>query len=126
MMVDLRRTFASFAVNDLAAAKRFYGDTLGMKVTLSAAHGPLWLHGSDGHDTLVYAKPDHVPASFTVLNLSVDGIEGAVDELVALGVRFERHEGFPLDERGIYHGEGHAVAWFTDPAGNNLSVVQEG
>lgn len=125
-MIDTRRTFASFAVNDIDAAKSFYGDTLGMKVSAVAEQGPIWLHGPGGQDTLVYPKPDHVPASFTVFNFSVDSIEKAVDELTAIGVRFERYEDFDMDDRGIYHGEGRAVAWFTDPAGNNLSVVQEG
>lgn len=88
-------------------------------------HGPLWLHGPDGSDTLVYGKPAHTPATFTVLNLSVDNIEQAVDELSTCGIAFQRYEGIDADDRGIFHGDGHSVAWFTDPAGNSLSVVQE-
>jgi catechol 2,3-dioxygenase-like lactoylglutathione lyase family enzyme len=125
-MIHTMRTFASFAVDDIDAARSFYSDTLGMKVSDEGAHGPLWLHGSDGHDTLVYPKPDHVPATFTVLNFAVHSIEKTVDELAAQGVRFERYEGLETDGRGIYRGERRSMAWFTDPAGNVLSVVQLG
>lgn len=123
-MVATIRTFGSYSVDDLEAAQAFYGDLLEMKVSLVSGHGPLWLHGPDGSDTLVYVKPDHTPASFTVLNLSVPDIEQAVDELVARQVTFERVDGLETDARGIFHGDGHAVAWFTDPAGNNLSIVE--
>ena len=125
-MITARRTFGSFAVDDIDAAQRFYADTLGMKVSAITEAGPLWLHGPDDHDTLVYPKADHVPASFTVFNIFVDDLGKAVDELAALGVSFERYDGLETDERGIYHGEGHSVAWFTDPAGNVVSVGQEG
>jgi catechol 2,3-dioxygenase-like lactoylglutathione lyase family enzyme len=124
-MVATVRTFGSFSVDDLDASRTFYGDLLGMKVSLVSEEGPLWLHGPGSCDTLVYLKPDHTPASFTVLNLSVGDIERAVDELVELGISFERYTGLETDERGIFHGAGHSVAWFTDPAGNNLSVVEE-
>lgn len=123
-MVATNRTFGSFSVDDLEAAAAFYRDQLNLKVSLVAEHGPLWLHGPGGCDTLVYPKADHAPASFTVLNLSVDDIELAVDELSACGVSFERYDGLPTDDRGIYHGDGRSLAWFTDPAGNTLSVVQ--
>lgn len=96
-----------------------------MGVSAVGEHGPLFVHGPDGHDTLVYAKPDHVPATFTVLNLSVSSIDDAVDGLAAKGVVFERYDEFETDDRGIYRGEGHSIAWFTDPAGNSLSVVEE-
>ena len=125
-MIDTVRTFASFSVDDIDAARRFYGDTLGMRVSDEGEHGPLWLHDPDGHDTLVYPKPDHVPATYTVLNFAVENIEKTVDELAAGGVRLERYEGRETDNRGIYRGEGHSTAWFTDPAGNVLSVVQIG
>lgn len=72
--------------------------------------GSLWLHGPDGHDTLVYPESDHIPAGFTVLNLAVESIEDAVDEVTARGVRFERYEGLETDDRGIFHGESHSVA----------------
>lgn len=125
-MIHATRTFASFSADDIDAARRFYGGTLGMKVSEEGEHGPLWLHGPDDHDTLVYPKPDHVPATFTVLNFVVDNIEKTVDELAAGGVQFERYEGLEPDDRGIYRGEGHSTAWFTDPAANVLSVVQIG
>ena len=123
-MVATVKTFGSFSVDDLDTAKSFYGDVLGMKVAPVSNHGPLWMNGAGDCDTLVYAKPDHTPATFTVLNLAVEDIEKAVDELAALGVTFERYDGYDTDERGIFHGEGHSLAWFTDPAGNNLSIVQ--
>ena len=81
--------------------------------------------GTDGKDLLVYPKPDHVPANFTVLNLSVPDIAEAVDELAARGIIFQRYPEYEQDRRGIYHGEGHSIAWFTDPAGNVLSVIEE-
>jgi predicted enzyme related to lactoylglutathione lyase len=124
-MVTTTRTFGSFSVDDLGRAAAFYGDVLGLTVSWTAEQGPLWLRGNDGADTLVYLKRDHVPANFTVLNLSVPDIEHAVDELSAHGITFQQYDGIPTDNRGILHGQGHSIAWFTDPAGNNLSVVQE-
>ncbi len=124
-MLRTTRTFASFAVDDVDAARRFYSDTLGMKVTAEGEQGAIWLHSADGHDTLIYPKPDHAPAVFTVLNMSVEDIDEAVDELTARGVTFERYEEMDADDRGVVRAEGHAIAWFTDPAGNILSVVQE-
>src|SRR5687767_874460 len=121
-MIATRRTFGSFPVDDINAARRFYGETLGMGVSVVGEHGPIWVRGSDGQETLIYLKPDHVPASFTVFNLSVERIDQVVDELSGLGVPFQRYEGLEADDRGIFHGEGHAVAWFNDPAGNILSV----
>ncbi len=115
--------FSGFAVDDVATAKRFYGETLGMDV--SEEHGMLRLHIGEATDILVYPKPDHTPASFTILNFPVDDIDEAVDELTRRGVTFERYEGFELDDKGIFRGEGPLIAWFTDPAGNVLSVLQE-
>lgn len=83
------------------------------------------LHLAGGRDTLVYPKNGHTPASFTILNFPVDDIEAAVDELAARGVRFERYEGMEQDERGISRGGGPYIAWFTDPAGNILAVLQD-
>jgi hypothetical protein len=85
----------------------------------------LTLHIAGDRDTLVYEKPDHTPATYTILNFPVDDIDKAVDELSARGVRFERYDGFDQDEKGIARGEGPYIAWFTDPAGNVLSVLQE-
>jgi catechol 2,3-dioxygenase-like lactoylglutathione lyase family enzyme len=117
------KAFGSFAVDDIAAARNFYGDTLGLKV--SEEGGPLMLHLASDQTILIYPKPDHTPASFTILNFPVDDIDHAVDELSARGVPILRYDGFETDRRGIYRGEGHLIAWFTDPAGNVLSVVQE-
>lgn len=124
-MVRALKTFGSFAVDDIDAARSFYRDRLGLKVSAEAQDGPIWLHGSEGHDTLVYPKPDHVPATFTVLNLFVDDIIAAVEELTAEGVSPERFEGIETDDKGIYRDEGRSVAWFTDPAGNVVAVGQQ-
>lgn len=125
-MLQVTEAFSSFAVDDLAAAKEFYGTTLGLRVSsaLPNGAGPLWLRVADERGVLVYPKSNHLPASFTVLNLSVDNIEQAVDELTARGIAFQRLPEYEQDERAIYHGEGHSIAWFTDPAGNGLCVVQ--
>ncbi|HTX69472.1 MAG TPA: VOC family protein [Thermoleophilia bacterium] len=120
--------FAGFSVDDIAAARTFYADVLGLDV--SEANGMLTLQLAGGGRVLVYPKPDHEPATFTVLNLPVDDIEAAVDGLVAAGVEFERYEGVPHDDRGIVRpaepGYGPPIAWFTDPAGNVLSVLETG
>jgi catechol 2,3-dioxygenase-like lactoylglutathione lyase family enzyme len=117
------KAFSGFAVDDLQKARRFYGETLGLNV--AEEHGLLYLHLFGGTDVLVYPKPDHVPASFTILNFPVDDIDEAVDELVRRGVRFERYPGLDADEKGVFRGGGPYIAWFTDPAGNILSVLQE-
>jgi predicted enzyme related to lactoylglutathione lyase len=117
------KAFSGFAVPDIAAAKAFYGDTLGINV--SEDHGLLTLHLAGDRPTLVYPKPDHVPASYTILNFPVDDIDAAVDELVARGIEILRYEGMEQDDRGIMRAGGPYIAWFTDPAGNVLSVLQE-
>jgi catechol 2,3-dioxygenase-like lactoylglutathione lyase family enzyme len=118
------KAFSGFAVPDLQRARQFYEGTLGLRV--SEANGLLTLHLAGGRDTLVYPKPDHAPASYTILNFPVDDIDAAVAELASRGVRFERYEGFGQDEKGISRAEGGPyIAWFTDPAGNILSVLQE-
>lgn len=124
-MVNTKRVFGSFSVDDVEAADRFYQNTLGMKTDMVTEDGPLFLHSSDGNTTLVYPKADHRPAGFTVLNLSVEDIDSAVDELTSRGVRFQRYPGIEADDRGIHRSQGHSIAWFTDPAGNELSIVQE-
>jgi catechol 2,3-dioxygenase-like lactoylglutathione lyase family enzyme len=123
IMFETARAFGSFAVDDTAAARKFYVETLGLSV--SEEDGPLMLYLAGDHRILVYPKPDHTPASFTILNFPVDDIDQAVDELTSRGVPIQRYEGFDTDDRGIYRGEGRSIAWFTDPAGNVLSVVQE-
>ncbi len=123
-MFATTKAFSGFAADDIERARAFYAETLGIET--SEEHGLLTLHLAGGErPTLVYPKPDHVPASYTVLNFPVDDIEAAVDELVARGVTFERFDGMPQDERGIMREGGPYIAWFTDPAGNVLSVLQE-
>jgi catechol 2,3-dioxygenase-like lactoylglutathione lyase family enzyme len=117
------KAFSSFSVNDLAAAKQFYTGTLGLDV--SDDGGMLWLHVAGDRDILIYPKPDHTPATFTILNFPVEDIDRAVDELGQRGVRFERYPGIESDEKGIARGAGGPpIAWFTDPAGNVLAVMQ--
>jgi catechol 2,3-dioxygenase-like lactoylglutathione lyase family enzyme len=123
IMFGTTKAFSGFSVDDLGAAREFYGDTLGLKV--SEEDGMLTLHIAGERDILVYPKPNHTPASFTILNFPVDDIDTAVDELTARGVRFERYEGFDHDDKGIERsGDGPPIAWFTDPAGNILAVLQ--
>ena len=121
------KAFSGFAVTDLEAAKKFYGETLGLDVD----QGPqgLRLKIAGGNPTFVYSKPDHVPATYTILNFPVDDIDRAVDQLIGAGVKFE-HYGKLTDARGIARGAatggGPDIAWFKDPAGNILSVLQQG
>ena len=115
--------FSGFSVGDLAEARRFYGETLGLEVV--DQDGLLGLRLAGGGEVLVYPKDDHEPATFTVLNFPVPDIEQAVDGLTARGVRFERYEGAEQDDKGIHRGEGPLIAWFKDPAGNILSVLEE-
>jgi catechol 2,3-dioxygenase-like lactoylglutathione lyase family enzyme len=122
MLAD-SKAFSGFAVPDLEAARRFYGDTLGLRV--EERNGSLALHLAGDRDVLVYVKPDHTPATYTILNFPVDDIEGTVDALAERGVRFERYQGFKQDERGIQRGGGPPIAWFKDPAGNILSLIAE-
>jgi catechol 2,3-dioxygenase-like lactoylglutathione lyase family enzyme len=122
-MFENTRAFSGFAVDNLAAAQRFYSQTLGLKT--SEQYGLLILHLLGGRDTLVYPKTDHTPANYTILNFQVDDIEAAVDELVRRGVRLERYPGMEQDEKGINRGGGPYIAWFKDPAGNILAVLQE-
>lgn len=121
MLTD-SKAFSGFAVDDVDAAAEFYGTTLGLRVSREAM-GLLALHLPGGADVLVYPKPDHVPATFTILNFPVADVEATVDALAEKGVTFERYDGFEQDERGIARGEPR-VAWFRDPAGNILSVLQ--
>jgi len=122
----VNEAFSSFSVNDLLAARDFYGGTLGLDVSsaLPEGPGPLWVRVGNQPGVLIYSKPDHVPAEFTVLNLSVPDIVEAVDALQARGISFQRYPQYEQDARAIYHGDGHSIAWFSDPAGNGLCVVQ--
>jgi catechol 2,3-dioxygenase-like lactoylglutathione lyase family enzyme len=124
MSLSHSNAFSGFAVPDTAAAREFYAGTLGLEV--SEEYGLLTLHLNGGdRPTLIYPKPDHTPATYTILNFKVDDIEAAVDALAARGVKFARYDGMEQDERGIMRAEGPYIAWFTDPAGNILSVLQD-
>jgi predicted enzyme related to lactoylglutathione lyase len=119
------RAFSGFSVGDIPVAKAFYGDTLGVDVE-QMPNGLLTLHLAGGHETIVYPKPDHVPAAFTILNFAVADIEQAVDGLTSKGVLMLRYEGMGQDERGISRNPGGpAIAWFNDPDGNILAVLEE-
>ncbi len=122
-MFATTKAFSGFAVPDVEAARRFYGDTLGLQT--SEAYGIMTLHLAGGRDTIVYPKPDHTPATYTILNFEVDDIDAAVDGLTERGVEFLRYDGAEQDEKGIFRDEGPYIAWFEDPAGNVLSVLQE-
>jgi len=126
MLADAR-AFNGFAVDDAQKAREFYGETLGLNTSvLSEENGLISLQLAGGRDTFVYQKPDFTPATYTVLNFEVDDIDKAVDELAARGVSFERYEGFEQDEKGVARGgPGPNIAWFKDPAGNILSVLQQ-
>jgi catechol 2,3-dioxygenase-like lactoylglutathione lyase family enzyme len=116
------RGFSGFSTDDIARSKEFYEKTLGLQV--AEDHGMIRLHLSGGGRVLIYPKPNHEPASYTVLNFPVDDIERTVDRLVERGVQFERYAP-AQDARGIMRDQGPPIAWFKDPAGNILSVIQE-
>jgi catechol 2,3-dioxygenase-like lactoylglutathione lyase family enzyme len=122
MLADTK-AYSGLAVDDMDKAREFYGRTLGLRT--SEEYGLMWLHLAGGRDTLVYQQPDPTPASFTILNFEVDDIDEAVDALTAKGVRFARYDNVEQDDKGIFREEGPYIAWFTDPAGNVLSVLQE-
>ncbi|GHJ55934.1 VOC family protein [Micromonospora chersina] len=120
------KAFTGFSVDDPDRAERFYTDVLGLRVSRDDAMGGLLtLHLAGDRPVLVYPKSDHRPATYTVLNFPVPDIDRAVDDLVSRGVRFERYEGMPQDDKGVMRGNGPSIAWFTDPAGNVFSVLQE-
>ena len=122
-MFQNTKAFSGFSVDDIPRARQFYAETLGLKVT--EANGLLTLHIAGDRPTIVYPKPDHTPAAFTILNFPVDDIDAAVDALAAHGVEIERYDGMEQDEKGIMRAGGPFIAWFRDPAGNILSVLQE-
>jgi catechol 2,3-dioxygenase-like lactoylglutathione lyase family enzyme len=124
-MLKDSKAFSGFSAGDIQTAKEFYGGTLGLDV--SEAHGILTLRLAGGNRVIIYPKPNHVPATFTVLNFPVDDVDLAVDELKKRGVRFEQYDlpDLKTDEKGIMRGNGPTIAWFKDPAGNILSVIEE-
>ncbi|MFG2982112.1 VOC family protein [Streptomyces sp. NPDC048258] len=120
------KAFSGFSVDDVKKAKEFYGGILGLRV--SEEHGMLFLHLGGGGNVLLYPKDDHRAADFTVLNFPVADVEKTVDDLTAVGVTFERYPGFDHDAKGIVREQGEgmpSIAWFKDPAGNVLSVLDE-
>ena len=121
-MLGNSNAFSGFAVPDIDAARRFYGETLGIET--SEDNGILTLHLSGDRPTLIYPKPDFEPATYTILNFEVEDIDAAVDELASRGVEVERYDGFGQDEKGIARDAGPPIAWFKDPAGNILAVLQ--
>ena len=125
-MFKQAKAFSGFSVDDLQKAKAFYGEVLGLEVT-EVDMGLLELHIEGGNSIMIYPKPNHVPATFTILNFPVSDVEKAVDELTQRGVQFEQYEGeIKTDEKGICRSdEGPTIAWFKDPAGNILSVLEE-
>jgi predicted enzyme related to lactoylglutathione lyase len=124
-MLKADKAFSGFSVNDLAAAKKFYGETLGVELE----EIPSGLRLKIGSGILIYPKPNHEPATYTMLNFRVDDIDQAVDELAGKGIAFEHYENMTDAKgiaRGISAGRGPDIAWFKDPAGNFLSVLKEG
>ena len=121
-MFEHTKAYSGFSVDDIPKAKQFYGETLGLRV--SEENGMLTLHIAGDRNTLIYPKEGHTPATFTILNFPLDDVDRTVEELTARGVRFERYEGFDQDEKGVFRGGGPLMAWFKDPAGNILSVIQ--
>jgi len=123
-MLGDSKAFSGFSANDIEKAKEFYGRTLGLKV--SETNGLLTLHLAGGSNVLIYPKPNHTPATFTVLNFPVDDVDRAVGELTKRGVRFEIYDlpDLKTDKKGIMRGNGPTIAWFKDPAGNILSVIE--
>jgi len=124
-MLKQSKAFTGFSVNDIQKAKDFYGRTLGLQV--SESHGLLTLQLAGGNKVLIYPKVNHAPATFTVLNFPVENVDESVDELAKRGVRFEIYDESDIktDEKGIMRGNGPTIAWFKDPAGNVLSVIEE-
>jgi catechol 2,3-dioxygenase-like lactoylglutathione lyase family enzyme len=125
-MLNESHAFSGFSSNDIAKTREFYAQTLGLEVT--EEHGMLTLHLAGGGTVVIYPKDNHEAASFTVLSFPAKDIDHAVDELTKAGIQFERYEGFDHDERGIVRPDGSqhgpSIAWFKDPAGNILSVLQ--
>ena len=123
-MFQNSKAFSGFAASDITEENKFYSQTLGIKT--SENHGLLTLHLAGSNNVLIYPKPNHVPAGFTVLNFPVEDVDRAVDELTKRGVRFEHYNQGDLktDEKGIMRGNGPTIAWFKDPAGNILSVLK--
>lgn len=126
-MLQQSKAFSSYSVNDLAKAKKFYGDILGLTI-VDNPMGIIELHWENGNKIILYPKPDHLPATFTVLNFPVNDLEATVDTLMENGITFEQYDGeIKTNKKGIFRSEGNGpnIAWFKDPSGNILSVIEE-
>jgi predicted enzyme related to lactoylglutathione lyase len=125
-MFSNTKAFSGFSTNDIQKTRTFYKETLGLNVDEINSMGVMTIHITGGADIIIYPKPNHTPATFTILNFPVTDIEKAVDELSAKGVKFLHYDGqMKTDEKGIFRGGGPLIAWFTDPGGNILSVLQQ-
>ena len=126
-MLQHSKAFSGFSVNNIQKAKQFYSETLELEVSENPEMGILTLHIYQGQQIIIYPKSNHVPATFTILNFPVESVEKAVEYLTKRGVRFEIYSdpGYSTDEKGIFRGGGPTIAWFKDPAGNILSVIEE-
>ncbi|MDN3579760.1 VOC family protein [Mucilaginibacter flavus] len=127
MMLKESKAFGGFSVNDTAAAKEFYSNVLGLEVKDEAMGGVISIQLAGGNQVIAYPKPNHIPATFTILNFPVPDIDAAVDELTQRGVKFiiYNEEHFKTDAKGIFRDGGPLIAWFADPAGNIMSVIQQ-
>lgn len=125
-MFKAQKAFSSFSVDSISKAKNFYSDKLGIKVTDESEMPGLIYLNIDSIKVMLYEKPNHTPATFTVLNFPVKNVEKTVDDLISKGIRFEQYTGdLKTDEKGIFRGGGPKIAWFKDPAGNIISVLEE-
>lgn len=125
-MLSDKKATGGFAVKDMGAAREFYEGTLGLRVeVLDAEHGVAMLKLADGYDVLMYLSPEMTPPSYTMLNFEVDDVDAAVEGLSKRGVGFQRYDGFEHDEKGIVRGPGPQIAWFEDPSGNTVAVMQQ-
>lgn len=125
-MLQHSKAFSGFSVDNTQKAKQFYGETLELEVSENQKMGILTLYISGGNQIIIYPKSNHTPATFTILNFPVENVEKAVEYLTKRGVRFEIYNdpGYQTDEKGIFRGGGPPIAWFKDPAGNILSVIE--
>lgn len=124
-MLGDKKATSGFAVKDLDAAREFYGGTLGVEIEVLTEEFGVTALKLTGGDVLMYLNPEMTPASYTMLNFEVDDIDAAVDGLAERGVSFERYEGFDHNEKGIVRGPGPQIAWFEDPSGNVIAVMQQ-
>jgi catechol 2,3-dioxygenase-like lactoylglutathione lyase family enzyme len=125
-MLSDKKATSGFAVKDLSQAREFYEGTLGLPVeVLDEEHGVAMLKLADGYDVLMYLSPGMTPPSYTMLNFEVDDVDAAVEGLAGRGVSFQRYDGFDHDEKGIVRGPGPQIAWFEDPSGNTIAVMQQ-